>query len=72
MVAGGGVAANSYLRRVVAERDDLDVIFPSPDLCTDNGAMIAGIGYRYLSDGVRDDLDLNASARVPLFRRTYP
>jgi N6-L-threonylcarbamoyladenine synthase len=72
VVAGGGVAANSYLRDSLAERTDIDVKFPSLRLCTDNGAMIAGLGYHYLKDGKTDTFSLNASARVPVFRRIYP
>ncbi|MBL8966652.1 MAG: tRNA (adenosine(37)-N6)-threonylcarbamoyltransferase complex transferase subunit TsaD [Spirochaetaceae bacterium] len=69
VVAGGGVAANAYLRRVLAARSDLDVRFPPLKLCGDNGAMIAGIGCRYLERGESSGFDLNAAARVPLFRR---
>jgi N6-L-threonylcarbamoyladenine synthase len=72
IVAGGGVAANSYLRRRLAEERGLRVIFPSLKLCTDNAAMVAGLGYRLLAAGRRDDLSLNAEARVPGLRRTYP
>jgi N6-L-threonylcarbamoyladenine synthase len=69
VVAGGGVAANSYLRRTLAARSDLDLHFPPLSLCGDNGAMVAGIGCRYLEAGKTSGLDLNVSARVPLFRR---
>jgi N6-L-threonylcarbamoyladenine synthase len=69
VVAGGGVAANSYLRRTLAARNDLDLHFPPLSLCGDNGAMVAGIGCRYLEAGKTSGLDLNVSARVPLFRR---
>ena len=72
VVAGGGVAANSYLRRELgarAAREGLTVRFPPLGLCGDNGAMIAGLGCRLLARGDRSGLDLNASARVPLFRR---
>ncbi|GHV63598.1 tRNA N6-adenosine threonylcarbamoyltransferase [Spirochaetia bacterium] len=72
IVAGGGVAANSYLRARLAEQRELRCIFPPPDLCGDNGAMIAGIGYRYLSRGDRSPLSVTASARVGGFRRRYP
>ena len=50
----------------------IEVIFPSMELCTDNGAMVAGLGYQYLKRGVHADLDLNAYARVPIFRKTSP
>lgn len=72
IVAGGGVAANSYLRRRLGEERGLRVIFPSLKLCTDNAAMVAGLGYRLLAAGRRDGLELNAEARVPGLRRAYP
>jgi N6-L-threonylcarbamoyladenine synthase len=72
VVAGGGVAANSYLRRRLKEEPGLEVIFPSLKLCTDNAAMVAGLGYRYLEKGDRGSYALNAEARVPLFRNIYP
>ena len=69
--AGGGVAANSLLR---AELKDLEksgytVTFPSLKLCTDNGAMVAGLGCRYLKDGITSDSYLSASARVTAFKK---
>ncbi|MDR0878146.1 MAG: tRNA (adenosine(37)-N6)-threonylcarbamoyltransferase complex transferase subunit TsaD [Treponema sp.] len=72
IVAGGGAAANSYLRARLTERTDLTCIFPPPELCGDNGAMIAGIGYQYLSRGQSSPLDVTASARVSGFKRKYP
>lgn len=69
VVAGGGVAANSRLRALLAEHAELTCVFPSLSLCGDNGAMIAALGYRYLSRGERSPLDENASARVPGFRK---
>lgn len=71
-VAGGGVAANSRLRRELQALEGIEVLFPSMKLCTDNAAMTAGIGYHYLRDGVSSGFDLNASARVPVFRKSYP
>lgn len=72
VVAGGGVAANSYLRRALGSREDVAALFPPIGLCTDNGAMIAGLGYHYLSRGERSGYELNASPRVEGFRKTYP
>ncbi|MCH3916393.1 MAG: tRNA (adenosine(37)-N6)-threonylcarbamoyltransferase complex transferase subunit TsaD [Spirochaetia bacterium] len=68
--AGGGVAANSLLRRELKdlEKGGYTVTFPSLKLCTDNGAMIAGLAYRYLQDGYRDGFDASASARVKAFK----
>ena len=72
VVAGGGVAANSCLRARLAERQDLNCVFPPPELCGDNGAMIAGIAYRYLARGDRSPLNVTASARVEGFKKRYP
>jgi N6-L-threonylcarbamoyladenine synthase len=72
IVAGGGVAANSYLRSRLAEQADLRCVFPPPDLCGDNGAMIAGLGCQYLRRGDRSPLSVTASARVKAFKRQYP
>jgi N6-L-threonylcarbamoyladenine synthase len=69
VVAGGGVAANSYLRSLLADRADMKVIFPPMALCGDNGAMVAGLGYRMLQRGDRDDMTLNAAPRVASFKR---
>lgn len=68
--AGGGVAANSLLRKELKEleKGGYTVTFPSLKLCTDNGAMIAGLGYRYLMDEKRDNDSLSAYARVSAFK----
>ncbi len=72
VVAGGGVAANSYLRQCLAERKDVRCLFPPLNLCGDNGAMVAGLGYRYLARGDRSPWTVTASARVRAFKRRYP
>lgn len=71
IAAGGGVAANSLLRKAVqelAESRGGKAFFPAHSLCTDNGAMIGGLGYQYLSRGVTSSLDLTVSARVAEFK----
>lgn len=70
VVAGGGVAANSRLRALLAEQQGLTCVFPPLKLCTDNGAMIAGVGYQYLKRGETSPWDVNASARVQGFRKS--
>lgn len=70
VVAGGGVAANSRLRALLAERNDLHCIFPPLKLCTDNGAMIAGVGYRYLQRGENSPWNTTSYARVDGFKRS--
>lgn len=69
IVAGGGVASNSRLRELLAAEPHLKCIFPSLKYCTDNAAMIAGLGYHYLSRGETSSLNVNASARVEGFRK---
>ncbi|MBP5329471.1 MAG: tRNA (adenosine(37)-N6)-threonylcarbamoyltransferase complex transferase subunit TsaD [Spirochaetaceae bacterium] len=69
VVAGGGVAANSRLRSMLAEHSEIKCIFPPLKLCTDNGAMIAGVGYHYLKRGETSPITTTASARIPAFRR---
>jgi len=69
IVLAGGVAANSRLREKMREETDrggVEVFFPSPALCTDNGAMIALCGYHRLKRGHRDDYRLNADADLTL------
>jgi N6-L-threonylcarbamoyladenine synthase len=69
IVAGGGVAANSYLRAALAGRRDLRCIFPPLELCGDNGAMVAGLAWQYLARGERSGLRAAASARVSGFKK---
>jgi len=72
IVAGGGVAANTLLRERLAEQTHLKCIFPPLDLCGDNAAMIAGIGYHYLVRGECSQLNVTPSARVSGFKKKYP
>lgn len=63
ILLAGGVAANAYLRKMMkntGEASNFPVYYPSLNLCTDNGAMIAGNAY---TSYVREDfstLSLNA------------
>lgn len=62
---GGGVARNGLLRARIADDPVLGALhlaFPPADLCSDNGAMIAGLGAHLLAHGRIDDLDLQAAA----------
>ncbi|WP_028973975.1 tRNA (adenosine(37)-N6)-threonylcarbamoyltransferase complex transferase subunit TsaD [Spirochaeta cellobiosiphila] len=72
VVAGGGVAANSYLRQRLESWPQVEAYYPSLTLCTDNGAMVGGIAYHYLERGDRDGANLSAYSRVKAFRHTYP
>ena len=66
MLIGGGVAANSRLRALAAERcasAGLVLRVPRPGLCTDNGAMVAALGARLLAvDTPASPLELPADS----------
>jgi len=47
VVIAGGVAANQELRRILSERLPLHIDYAPMNLCTDNAAMIATLGYYY-------------------------
>ena len=66
LVAAGGVAANEAIRKVlqqVAFEAGTVLVAPPPELCTDNGAMIAWAGAERLALGLTDTLD-GAAARA--------
>ncbi|MGQ0625126.1 MAG: tRNA (adenosine(37)-N6)-threonylcarbamoyltransferase complex transferase subunit TsaD [Sporichthyaceae bacterium] len=66
----GGVAANSRLRALAAERcaaAGLRLRVPAPKYCTDNGAMIAALGHLLLVAGaVGHDLALGPDSSAEL------
>ena len=65
IVIGGGVAANSYLRKRFGEesaKKGVRVHCPPKELCMDNAAMIAGLGFHRLSAGLTESFELNAYA----------
>ncbi len=65
----GGVAANKGLRKAFEDRaqtEGISVFYPRISLCTDNGAMIAGLAYHKLQDGMQSDFRLDAQANAPL------
>jgi N6-L-threonylcarbamoyladenine synthase len=69
LVVAGGVGANLRLRqqlRALGARLNVRVLYPRPEFCTDNAAMIAYAGYCRLAAGQSDDLRIRATARWPL------
>jgi len=65
----GGVAANSFLRNNFSkhvQNKNIELYYPDLKLCTDNGAMIASIGYYEYMNGTRHGLDLNARPQLPM------
>lgn len=69
IVMAGGVASNSKLREMMdeqCEKNGLKLYYPSPRLCTDNGAMIGCAAYYRYKEGSFDDLSLDAIPNLPL------
>ncbi len=55
VLLGGGVAANSRLRELTAQRcasAGIKLHVPPLDLCTDNGAMVAALGAQLVMAGI--------------------
>lgn len=69
VVVSGGVICNQTLRKklqTLANQEGLNISFPSAPLCTDNGAMIAYVGGRYLQQNRTSPWSLNAQACASL------
>lgn len=70
LLIGGGVAANSRLRTVAADRcaaAGVQLRVPRPGLCTDNGAMVAALGSVLVSAGVAaSPIDFPADSALPI------
>lgn len=69
LVAAGGVAANQTIRKAlanVAASNDLALVAPPPNLCTDNGVMIAWAGLERLRLDLTDPLDVLTRPRWSL------
>ena len=75
LVVAGGVSANQRLRQRLARLEGEEgarVYYPRPELCTDNGAMIAYAGYLRLAAGAAEPLAFSASPRWPLDELSPP
>jgi N6-L-threonylcarbamoyladenine synthase len=69
LVVAGGVGANRRLRsrlRAMGERKGVRVVYPRPEFCTDNAAMIALLGHLRIGAGERHDMSIRARARWPM------
>jgi N6-L-threonylcarbamoyladenine synthase len=70
LVIAGGVAANQYLYRKIAEfikrKYSLNTISPPVKLCTDNAAMVAWVGIEKFKSGKFDNLNFKPLAKWEL------
>ena len=70
LIIGGGVAANSRLRALAAERCEAAGValrVPRPGLCTDNGAMVAALGAELMARGAEPSpLNVAADSSLPV------
>lgn len=65
LAIGGGVARNELLRAEIQAHRDLGrlaVVLPPADLCSDNAAMVAGLGAHLLASGQPSEPELEAMA----------
>lgn len=63
---GGGVTLNKRLRTLLAESINIPIFWPNSDLCLDNAAMIAGLGFH---KPPHPSYDLDPETRIPFFRK---
>lgn len=67
IVLAGGVACNKLLRQLVIERapHNVKVRIAPPKYCTDNAAMVGGIGFHSFRKGEFISHDADSFARLP-------
>jgi len=72
IVIAGGVAANAELRRQLSQRLPIQIDYAPMNLCTDNAAMIATLGYYYSQkkDPV-DPLELEVIPSLSMTKTTW-
>lgn len=69
LVIGGGVGANGAIRRALTRlcgETGLRFVSPPPELCSDNGAVVAWAGLERFALGLTDDLSFAPRPRWPL------
>jgi len=57
VIISGGVSANSYIRKIFNEDDNIISYFPEKSLCMDNAAMIAGLAFHYANSNINFDFN---------------
>ncbi|MFZ2835723.1 MAG: tRNA (adenosine(37)-N6)-threonylcarbamoyltransferase complex transferase subunit TsaD [Candidatus Saccharimonadales bacterium] len=72
VVIAGGVAANQELRRQLSERLPLHIDYAPMNLCTDNAAMIATLGYYYAQENTATDpRDLDVTPSLSMTKTAW-
>lgn len=66
VLLAGGVAANTLLRRRMAEAIPVPVLCPAPIHCTDNAACVSAVGWFKLQAGERAGWDLDVVPSLAL------
>lgn len=69
LVVAGGVGANQKLRARLKrrlEKQDARVVYPAPEFCTDNAAMVAQLGLLHLLSGHSEPLQIHVQPRWSL------
>ena len=71
LVAAGGVACNAELRKVLAERipAGIELLIAPPKYCTDNAAMVGGVGWHGFRNRNFSELGIDAFARLPIISK---
>ena len=67
IVVAGGVACNKPLRERFTAKTPANILLKmaKPVHCTDNAAMVAGLGYHYWKKGMFTEINADAFARLP-------
>ena len=67
IVFGGGVSANSYLKKrlqMESKENDWDIFIPELQYTTDNAAMIAIVGHLKYKESIESSLNITPSPRL--------
>jgi N6-L-threonylcarbamoyladenine synthase len=66
IILGGGVTANLFLRSFLEKEkpNNIEIFFPSAELCTDNAAMVAACAYAKLKRGETSPLSIDAQPNL--------
>jgi N6-L-threonylcarbamoyladenine synthase len=72
VMIAGGVASNQELRRLLSERLPLKIDYAPMELCTDNGAMVATLGFYYaMKKQPTDPFDVEVIPSLSMTKTTW-